>query len=866
MLIPLNGSDWSFKGFTGADWVWRHSVQPGTPDRRGWFPAAVPGSVGHDLLQAGEIPDPYFERNSLLLEWIPERTWVYKKTFTIERELAWRRLFLHFEGVDYEAEFYLNGAKLGEHRGMFTPVRFEVSDRLQLGAENLLAVVIHPAPHEQPQVGYTNRVRTHKSRMTYWWDFCPRMIHLGIWDSVYIETCGPVCIDDLFVRPLLSPAFDSARVSAKLSLSSHSALDVEVNYRVTLEGAQVKAGRGSASLPAGDSELPVEFTIDRPELWWPNGYGDQPLYRLEVELTPLDHEAGLPDPHQVSARQVGFGIRQVRFLPNEGGPEGALPYTVEVNGRRIYLNGWNWVPLDVMYGVERPEKLRHLLALARQAHINLLRVWGGGLIEKESFYDLCDRLGILVWQDFIQSSSGIENDPPDDPEFIRYMAHEARQIIPRRRNHPSLILWCGGNELQDADGRPLDDRHPMLAALKAAVAELDPDRAWLPTTPSGPEFGNSLEAIRRNPQGLHDVHGPWEHQGLEQHFRLYNQGTSLLHSEFGVEGITNWATLRAIISPEHLFPVSLDSPVWFHLGAWWVKVPAWRAAFGALVDSRDEPELKRLVQAIQFWQADGLRYAVESDRRRAFRNSGTLPWQFNEPYPMAACTSAVDYYGRPKPAYYEVARAYAPLHLSASFDRQAWGRHPVFSAEIWSHNTQLQPIPAVVHIRVLGTSGEEYAARHLVVEIPAAEAARLDRISIDPAQVSGPVFFLDLVMERPGGGLLARNRYLFSTGENLEAAFDLPQARVSAQVTASAGEWDVHLKNTGRVAAMYLWIEDARPPRTAQGWVTLDHNHFCLLPGEERTIRAVWSAVAGAGQALRLSGWNIPEQDLSAPA
>ncbi len=208
---------------------------------------------------------------------------------------------------------------------------------------------------------------------------------------------------------------------------------------------------------------------------------------------------------------VNFGIRQISLAPNESADPAALPYTFMVNGRKIYAKGWNWVPMDVMYSVPRPEKLERLLTLAKRAHVNLLRVWGGGLIETEEFYEQCDRLGIMVWQEFIQSSSGIDNIPSTSADYVQAITEAAEQIIPRKRNHPSLAIWCGGNELTGGAEQPLDDSHPVLAGLKSVVKRLDPDRLWLPTSPSGRAFSNSLEMIAMDPSALHDVHGPWEY-------------------------------------------------------------------------------------------------------------------------------------------------------------------------------------------------------------------------------------------------------------------------------------------------------------------------------------------------------------------
>jgi beta-mannosidase len=201
--ISLDGPDWLFKGYSGEEWLWRNAHQPRSRDQRGWLPTSVPGSVQTDLWRNGEIPDPYFERNSLLVEWVPQRTWLYKRAFTAGEALRGQRVRLVFEGVDYAARFYLNGELLGEHTGMFTLASFEVDGRLHYGEENLLVVVIDPAAPEQPQIGYSSRERTHKSHMTYWWDFCPRMIHLGIWDAIYLEATGLARLEDVCVRPVL---------------------------------------------------------------------------------------------------------------------------------------------------------------------------------------------------------------------------------------------------------------------------------------------------------------------------------------------------------------------------------------------------------------------------------------------------------------------------------------------------------------------------------------------------------------------------------------------------------------------------------------------------------------------------------------
>lgn len=863
--LSLDGDAWRCKPYLGLDWQMRAAHKPGSRDTRGWIPATVPGSVQHDLWQAGEIPNPTFERNSLSLEWVPQRSWVYKRTFVVDEALREQRARLCFEGLDFEAHIFLNGELLGTHRSMFTPAAFEVGDKLRYGEENLLVVVLEPAPQEQPQIGRTSVVRTHKTRMNYWWDFCPRIVHLGIWDSVHLDFTGAIRLEDVWVRPQLNADYDKASITTELTLDSTRDTPAglsAVAITVTLldpQGVEIAAQCSQHHLRRGKTQLALKAAIAEPQLWWPNGFGAQPLYTAEITVAEL--HAGSESISD--SRSVTFGIRHIVFLPNDTPDLSAHNYTLTVNGRKCFIKGWNWVPLDALYGVERPTKLEELLTLAQRAHVNLLRVWGGGLIEKENFYALCDRLGLLVWQEFIQSSSGIDNTPPQDEAFIAMLVREATCIIRRKRNHAALALWCGGNELMSAPDKPLDEAHPVLAALRATVARLDPDRHWLPTSSSGPEFSNGMETIARNPLGMHDVHGPWEHQGLTQHFTLYNAGQSLLHSEFGVEGITNRQALNTVIAPEHQSPINLDNPLWMHLAAWWVKAPMWERVFGAF------PDVETAVRATQFMQADGLRYAIEADRRRKWHNSGTLPWQFNEPFPMAACTSAVDYFARPKPAYYAVAHAYEPVHIAARFARQAWAGEPTFEAETWVSNSELHPLRGILSWRIAGASGRVYAAQEVSADVAANAATQLEAITYDLGRLEEAIFFLDLALKGSDGALLSANRYIFSKTENLAPLFAVPATTVATTCERTETQWSITLTNTGATAALFIWLEDARAPGTngsARFYAAgLSPNHFSLFPGERRTVTLTWHGVPEAARSLDISSWNTPLIHVTSP-
>lgn len=686
-------AEWQFRGWLGDEWRW-HVAKPW--EEPGWLPARVPGSVLDDLMRAGELPDLYHGRNSLLAEWVEHRTWVYRTRVTGPAHVR-------FEGVDHEATIFVDGEEVARHQGAFTPFEVGVPD-----GDRLLAIAVHAAPPSEPQVGFTSKVHVHKSRMGYGWDFCPRLVHQGIW--------RPVVLDP---PPEVFPV--------------------------------VRYAEGVGTVEVDGEEV---LRVEEPELWWPNGLGEQRLY-----------DAG--------GFRVGFRTIEIE------------DYAVRVNGAPMPIHGWNWVPLDALYGVPRPEKLEHVLGLAQRANVNLLRVWGGGLIETPEFYELCDRLGLLVWQEFVQSSSGIESVPSDDPGFIRTMVEDAQRIVPLLRRHPSLAVWCGGNEL---DG---DDSTPVLAALRDVVRELDPERAWLPTSPLGPKGAEP------------DVHGPWEHQGLRKHGEHYDSRTSLLHSEFGVEGMTNRRVLARVVPEEARWPAGRSNPVYAHLGAWWNNAPLVQELFGGRIE--DVETMRRCSQWLQY---EGLRYAVEATLRRG---AGTIPWQFDEPFPNAWCTSALDHRGDPKPAYWGVARAYGGVP-SARFATWAWGGEAEARA--------IATGPA----RFVDLDGR------VVAEGEGELAAPLDAFAHD-------VFLLDLG---------PRSRYVMTRTENLAPLLDLPRAEL--EIVADSN-YRV-LRHVSGTAALGVVLEDARPYEEP-GWVAFSDNVLDLLPGEERRIE-----VGGPVGELIVEGWN----------
>lgn len=327
-VICLSGDDWTFKEFIGEDWIWRNAEKGDTNDTRFWKKGSVPGSVHNDLWNLGEIPDPYFEKNSLLIEWIPERTWIYKKRFFLDGSYNGYRARLFFKGVDYEAEFFLNDQSIGSHRGMFTPAIFDVASILRYGEYNTIAVVIHPAPIEEPQVGKSSRVRTDKSRMTYWWDFCPRMIHMGIWDDVFLEMTRHFRVEDIFVRPILNDDLNQANIEVDIYISSNKSDESKIELSVMQNNEIIESKYIRCHLKAGANRIKDNIIIYNPSLWWPNGNGEQPLYELKIRV--LDQKTGIASHN----KNVVFGIRKIDIVKNEQADSSARGYTFVVNGKK----------------------------------------------------------------------------------------------------------------------------------------------------------------------------------------------------------------------------------------------------------------------------------------------------------------------------------------------------------------------------------------------------------------------------------------------------------------------------------------------------------------------------------------------------
>lgn len=625
----LSTLDWTLTGWQPELWRMQHTMEIGASPNAEVraVPAKVPGSVQHALREAGVIPDWNLGMNYRLCEWVENRHWIYETALPDEWFAEGKMFRLNCRGLDYRGTVLVNGQVAGDFVGTQVPHVFDIT-RFIKDSANRLAIVFECAPRWLGQFGMTSKMTEWKPRFNYSWDWVCRLVQIGIWGGIAIEA-----VDDAEIGSFRCVADGSSlRMWGKAVGGNSIKLVLSRNGRMIAE--QIVS-------PAG--EFDVTWDGLDVELWNPNMHGEQPLYDVKCTLMGDGVE------FDSVSRRVGF--RRVEWKPCEEAPDGADPWVCVVNGKPVFLQGVNWTPIRPNFADVTEADYRKRLELYRDLGCNLLRVWGGAFLETETFYDLCDELGLMVWQEFPLSSSGAENWPPEDEKSIAEQGEIAQSYIERRQHHASLVIWCGGNELAGAlDGgkvggvKPCDLSHPLLARFAEIVAREDPTRRFLPTSSSGPRF-YAHEADYG--KGLHwDVHGPWKAGALEPDWVNYWAGDdALFRSETGCPGASSAELIRRYSGGLDPMPATADNPLWYRHTSWWVEWPVFVNEIG-----REPESLEEYVEWSQARQAKALSIAVKACKDRFPRCGGILLWMGHDCFPCCANTSIIDFEGNPKPA------------------------------------------------------------------------------------------------------------------------------------------------------------------------------------------------------------------------
>lgn len=731
-LVDLGALDWRFGSVAQRPWRPLPGGAGCDADQvTEWLPAAVPGDVHSDLLAQGRIPDPFLGDGLAASRWVEGVDWWYRARLPLGIDPG-QRAFLEMDGVDTLSAVFVEGRQLGRHDGMFSRHMLEIPAELARRPTVDLAVRIwgsnalpayslnrrerawrHLASVDRRSAPlFDDRLATLKRPMSFGWDFAPRLRTMGIWDAGRVVVCRIVHVAGLHVHaePAL-PAVDGApaRVQVRLSLDSARALKATAHIAIQPVGVASAATQDYAfplRLPAGKSEHRLSCDLPDARLWQPWERGEPHLYQLTVRLRAED--AGS---HNLALAKAAtrFGVRRVQW--GEG-------WQVRVNGEPFFLRGVNWVPVDALPGRSTDARYESLLRQATEAGVNFVRVWGGGGRERAGFYDLCDRLGVLVWQEFPVACLFLDH-LPRTPAFDRLLRQETAGIVRALRNHPSIALWCGGNEFSPRRNRR------AVEIMQGAVAAEDGQRPFLPASP-----------------GPGDAHHWLVWHGLAP-LAAYREERAALVSEFGLQAVPAVESMRQFLADGELWP---PGAAWQQHGAELAKLR--RYAHWFQTPDNDGPEA--FADASQRAQAAGLQTLIEHVRRRRGTTGGLAVWQWNEPWP-AISWSIIDYFGRPKLAYAALQRILQPVLVSLDYPLRAYRAGDRLTGELWLVNDGPQARPACT----LTVWLDGVAVQRQVCDLPACGARRVGALAVKlPADFG--LLRLELSL---GNRLLAENVY-----------------------------------------------------------------------------------------------------------
>ena len=809
------GGEWAFREQDGGEWRTGH----------------VPGGVYTDLRDGGEIPDPFYEDNELDVQWVGETDWEYRRTVTVDVALLEHdRVLLQCDGLDTVATVRVNDRVVGESRNMHVGHEFDVAEALEPGDNEIRVEFRSPVeygieraeayPYDVPAIRYPvdqpARQFVRKAQCHYGWDWGPCLPTVGIYRDVSL-----VAYSEPRVRYTTTEQDhdgDGIGLTVRAGIDAPEGGEYDLGITVTDgDGRPVAETTERVSLSAGSQAVETTVTVEDVDLWWPNGHGDQPLYDLAV--TVGDHTA---------TDRVGFRDLDVVVEDDDAGTS----FAFEVNGRRIFAKGANTIPVAPLYGDVTRERYEHVLHSAVDANMNTVRVWGGGYYEDDAFYELCDELGLLVWQDFM-FACGLY---PADEAFLETVGDEVRYQVRRLANHPSIALWCGNNENEEAlynwfgdhdhhDDHVADYRALYEETVAPACREEDPGRTYWPGSPSsGPGTDDPYDADRG------DIHY-WDVWHAGRPFEDYYTTEPRFVSEFGYQSLPSTDSLRTVLGERDYNPTS---PTMEHHqrnpGGNTRIVSRMADLFRTPFDFEDFLYLSQIQHGV------AMETAIEHWRRRKPTTMGTLYWQLNVLWPCASWSS-LEYDGKWKAQQYMARRQYAPLLISfhPTFegadggdnaqaddpDAAEWG--DVEAQTLWLTSDVAEPLAGTVTLEVVDLT--EDAVVH---------SERVD-VALD-AQASEPletVSLADLPVDREAAMLRAEYD---GDGDDVES---YPAVAFFAEYKAlSLPETDLDVRIDGATVtvasdAAALFVElDAG---TLSGAFSDDYFH--LAPGEERTVR-----------------------------
>ncbi|PID68355.1 MAG: hypothetical protein CR989_05300 [Flavobacteriales bacterium] len=634
--------------------------------------ATVPGAVQLDIAKAEKYQPYYYAENWKDYLWMEDQYYVYKTTFSKPTLTEGEQLYFISKGIDYEFDIYLNDEKLFYQEGMFSPVKLNLTEKLR--AKNDLRIVVYPVPksHAEP-ADRSQADRVAKPPVSYGWDWHPRLIPLGIWDETYLLKLPKANLNNVWVGYSLNENYTKA--SIKVTADGHNLKKQPFVWKLLDNNKKVVAEK-QLTIDT-DNSFVFDAVLENPKLWWPHDYGTPYRYTSVFELKDASGKTT-----QRIEQRVGF--KKVELVMNEGGwteltefpkSRSVAPAQFKINGKKIFAKGSNWVNPEIFPGKITNETYRELINKAVEANFNIFRIWGGGIVNKEIFFELCDEKGILVWQEFPLAC----NNYPNDPHYLKILEQEAIAIVNRLKKHPSLALWSGGNELFNAWSGMTDQSHP-LRLLNSVTYNLNPEIPFIPTSPI---------------MGMAHGHYVFQDQfNGEEVYALMRRAHNTAYTEFGMPGAASVDILKKIIPQNELWPPKAGTSWESHhaFGAWmgntWLMDDVLAGYFGPAKN------LEELVAQSQWVQSEGYKAIFEGARRQKPYCAMAINWCYNEPWYTAANNSLLSYPVTPKPAFEAVKNSCRPVCASAVIEKFKWKEGDVFKTQVWMLNDLQKEVEA----------------------------------------------------------------------------------------------------------------------------------------------------------------------------
>ncbi len=808
-----------------------------------WLQASVPGSVHTDLMQNKKIEDPYYRLNEHDVQWIDKVDWEYKTSFVATEDLLNRdRIVLDFKGLDTYADVFVNDQQVLSADNMFREWSADIKGVVKSGENNLRILfrspiveglkkydangyVIPVSGNDLAEIGQVEgnklvSVYTRKAGYHFGWDWGPRLVTSGIWRPVYLRAWNAAKIQDLqIVQNEVTK--ESAAMTANFEIEAEEAGSAVLT--VENEG-QILATK-KIELEKGLKTYPVDFTIANPKLWWTNGLGEQPLYTINGKVKAKNIES-------IASERIG--IRTLKLVRNKD--EKGTTFYFELNGVPVFMKGANYIPNDIFPARVTEENYRKVINTAKDCNHNMLRVWGGGNYESDLFYDLCDEAGILVWQDFMFACAMF----PDDQQFLDNVRQEAIDNVKRLRNHPSIAMWCGNNEILAAwygwGWKAAEEKKDpetaakiwksyediFLTILPEVVEQYDGQRSYMDSSPSS---GRGVPVDLVN--GDEHYWGVW--WGKDP-FSKYATHLARFMSEYGFQSFPELKTVKAYALPEDF---DINSKV---------MASHQRSSIGNGTiaeymkrDYKDPKDFESFLYVGHVLQAEGIKFAMEGHRRAMPYNMGSLYWQINDCWPVASWSST-DYYQRWKALQYFTKKAFEPVIISP------YGLGDTLNIGVVSD--RLQPFNATIKLKVIGFDGQEFWKEEITKEIPANSAefkmSYLKNELLKRADAANALLVAEIY---EGDKLLHKNSFFFKPVKDL----NLPKAEVKTEIAEVANGYTLTVSSPVLAKNVYFSVDDA-----VETFFT--DNYFDLLPGEKLTIecRTNGAKIDGFSQKLKV--------------